>query len=269
MKKLITIDLDGTLLTQESTITDYSFQTIQKLTELGHTVVLATGRPLSGALPFHQQLGLMTPLITDNGGTITLPTENNRILKQAFIPKEIMHRLFIDSKAFVTSSFFCFNDVTYAYNYQNWIENHFAGICKEKLEHGDLSDFNIEPSGIIYFILREKQHHFERYVEREFGDILNFRSWGADQETAVYEIYLKSVSKSTAIQYLINLYGFKHEDWIAFGDAVNDIDMIADAHWGVAMKNASLEVKAVANDQTDWTNHEDGVANYLIRYFNL
>ncbi len=45
--------------------------------------------------------------------------------------------------------------------------------------------------------------------------------------------------------------------------------MIRDAHLGVAMLNGVDEVKAVCKDMTKYTHDEDGIANYLIKYFNL
>jgi Cof subfamily protein (haloacid dehalogenase superfamily) len=269
MKKLISIDLDGTLLNHQSELSELSIKTIEYLKTQGHIVMLATGRPLSGALRYYQLLNLNTPLVTDNGGTITNPSDLNYVTKQSFIPKDVMHQLFIDSKNFITSSFFCFNDITYAYNYQSWIENHFAGINKDALHHGDLSEFNVEPSGIIYFILREKQSYFENYIKENFDDMLNFRSWGADTHTAVYEVYLKSVSKSSAIKKILKDYNMSPNDWIAFGDAINDTEMIKDAGFGVAMKNGCDEVKSVAKDFTKFSNDDDGVANYLIELFKI
>jgi 5-amino-6-(5-phospho-D-ribitylamino)uracil phosphatase len=269
MKKLISIDLDGTLLNHQSQISNLSKKTIQQLIELGHIVILATGRPLSGTIDFYKELKLNTPLITDNGGFINHPKDSNFPVKQSFIPKNIMHELFNYSKDFVTSSFFCYNDITYAYQYHPWIEDHFSGVYKDRIIHGDLTSFDLEPSGLIYFILREKQKEFETYIENQLNDHLLYRTWGADQKTAVYEVYLNSVSKSSAIRYVLDYYQIDQKDWISFGDAINDLEMIQDANLGVAMKNGDPLVKEVAKDMTLYTNDEDGVAKYLISYFNL
>ncbi|NLJ19249.1 HAD hydrolase family protein, partial [Globicatella sulfidifaciens] len=56
---------------------------------------------------------------------------------------------------------------------------------------------------------------------------------------------------------------------LAFGDENNDLEMLEYAGLGVAMKNATEEIKAAANDITRLTNDEDGLADYLIRYFDL
>jgi len=64
-------------------------------------------------------------------------------------------------------------------------------------------------------------------------------------------------------------YNIPMRNTISFGDGLNDIDMLSEAAIGVAMKNASNEVKGYANDVTDYTNNEGGVGKYLAKYFNI
>ena len=64
-------------------------------------------------------------------------------------------------------------------------------------------------------------------------------------------------------------YNIPERNTIAFGDGLNDIDMLSEAAVGVAMKNADREVQGYARDVTDYTNNEGGVGKYLIKFFNL
>ena len=57
--------------------------------------------------------------------------------------------------------------------------------------------------------------------------------------------------------------GINNNDIIAFGDGLNDVVMIENVGFGVAMKNALDEVKNKANDITLDDNNNDGVVNYL------
>jgi len=93
--------------------------------------------------------------------------------------------------------------------------------------------------------------------------------WGKDQKHAIYEIYLKHISKASAIEIVRQYYDIDHKNTIAFGDGVNDIEMIEYAHLGVAMKNAMSEVIDVSNDITKDTNDHHGIANYLVKHFDL
>ena len=69
-------------------------------------------------------------------------------------------------------------------------------------------------------------------------------------------------SKAAALHWLLERWGLSLDEVIAFGDDVNDVEMVAEAGLGVAMANAVPEVKAVA-DRITTTNDEDGVAAVL------
>ena len=70
---MIALDLDGTLLRSDNTISDYTVDTIKKIQEKGHKVVIATGRPYRMALEHYRRLQLETPMITFNGSLTHLP----------------------------------------------------------------------------------------------------------------------------------------------------------------------------------------------------
>ncbi len=267
---MITIDLDGTLLSARGTITETTKQVIDKVRNLGHVVVIATGRPFSGAYPKYTALGLDTPLITDNGGSIQNPVDPSFPRQRTFIPKELMHDLFAFSKDMLDSAFFSLDDVVYAYKYERRLEAFFAetnpsGIVIEK----PFDELDVEPSGIIFLVRMGDHKTFETYIDTKLCHTLSYRLWGTDRKHAIYEVYLKHISKASAISYLLDHYGFKQEQWIAFGDGTNDVEMIRDAHLGVAMKNACEEVISVSDDITTNDHDNDGVARWLISYFNL
>ena len=114
-----------------------------------------------------------------------------------------------------------------------------------------------------------QKESLETYIKENHGDTISFRLWGAGHKHAIYEIYLKHVSKSSALNYLLDYYNIERSNLIAFGDGINDIEMIRDAGIGVMMKNGTWELKGVSKDQTELTNDEDGIANYLIKHFEL
>ena len=72
-KKILFLDLDGTLLTDSKDITEENLAAIQKATELGHAIVVCTGRPLVSTAKQVEKLGLTAPgcyAITSNGALI-------------------------------------------------------------------------------------------------------------------------------------------------------------------------------------------------------
>ena len=72
-KKMIALDLDGTLLNYESKLSDFTIDTIKKISALGHKVIITTGRPYRMAHTYYKQLELDTPMINFNGSLTHLP----------------------------------------------------------------------------------------------------------------------------------------------------------------------------------------------------
>lgn len=269
MKHLIACDLDGSLLNHRGELTQKSIDVLNKLREMGHTVVIATGRPFEGAVPKYLQIGLDTPLITDNGGSIENPMDPSFAKQKTYMPLHIVRELFNHTKDFIVSAFFSENKIVYAYKYDKKLEEYFSGMASASVIECEFNKLTVEPTGLVYLIDEKHMKNLEDYINNSFNQTLSTRLWGVDNGLALYEIYLRHVSKSSALKYLLNYYHMTEDQLIAFGDGINDIEMIRDAHLGVAMKNGLDVVKAVSRDITKLSNDEDGIAEYLISYFNL
>ncbi|WP_366920599.1 HAD-IIB family hydrolase, partial [Streptococcus pneumoniae] len=74
-KKIIAVDLDGTLLNSDSQISDFTKETIKKVAEKGHQIIITTGRPYRMSKDFYHELGLNTPMINFNGSLTHLPDQ--------------------------------------------------------------------------------------------------------------------------------------------------------------------------------------------------
>ncbi|MBE0700716.1 MAG: HAD family phosphatase [Acholeplasmataceae bacterium] len=269
MKYLIACDLDGSLLNSRGEITKKTIKVLTMLKDQGHKVVLATGRPFSGAYPKYEELNLDTPLITDNGGSIQNPTDSSFAKQKTYIPLDMMHQLFTFSKPYLASAFFSVDDTVYAYRYDERLQGFFSGTRARNIIQKDFDQLTVEPTGIVFLVFVDHQALFEGYIEAHLRQTLSYRQWGTDRKYAIYEVYLRHISKSSAIKYLLDHYGMTYNQVIAFGDGVNDVEMIRDAHLGIAMKNGMDDVKRVAKDITEFTNDEDGIAKYLVKFFDL
>ena len=71
--KIIAVDLDGTLLNSQSQLSDFTKETIKKVSQKGHKVIIATGRPYRMAYHYYKELELDTPMINFNGSLTHLP----------------------------------------------------------------------------------------------------------------------------------------------------------------------------------------------------
>lgn len=92
-------------------------------------------------------------------------------------------------------------------------------------------------------------------------DIANITFW----HDGAVDIVPKDVTKASGIKGVLDYYKISKEETIAFGDADNDIDMLKYCEHGIAMGNASEEVKKVADYITS-DIEEDGIYNACIHY---
>jgi len=82
------------------------------------------------------------------------------------------------------------------------------------------------------------------------------------------EINQIGANKATAMKYIATYYNIPIKNTIAFGDGLNDKEMLFEASMGVAMKNAKGTVKTYAKDTTDYSNNDAGVGKYLEEFFS-
>ncbi|MFA5693061.1 MAG: HAD family hydrolase [Acholeplasmataceae bacterium] len=268
-KHLIAIDLDGTLLDSNSEISNENKEVIKTLSNLGHMVVLATGRPYHATIDYYYELELKTPVITDNGGNIREPLNNNFQTVVDGIPVLINHKLFNFTKPFLESAFYSYGKYVYAYNYLERLHKIFMGSEKANIIHEDFDKLMHTPTGMIYLVKNEFLDDFENFLKTELNEEVNFRLWGKDSKHGVYEIYKKGSSKLSAINWIRKHFNINEDNVISFGDGINDIEMIGGVKLGVAVSNAHESVKEKAKYLSPYSNDENAVALFLKEYFKL
>lgn len=266
---MIACDLDGTLLDVNSELTNNTVNYIKKLSKEGHKIVISTGRPFRGCYHYYQALELDTPIITDNGGSIENPRDPHFKKITLTIPKRIIDKLFLFAEPFTKTAFYSVDNGLYVYKPSdrlNWLyhENEDTFFVDRPFTHPD----NPEPSGVMYIVDVAFKKTFEEFILNDCDGILQFRDWGSDAKNAIFEIYQKRTSKGEAVELVRQHYGFEPDQVIAFGDGLNDVDMIQIVSHGVAMKNGVDEVKAVAKAITYKPNTEEGVIDYLQSILN-
>ena len=97
---MIALDLDGTLLNNESQLSDYTIDVIQKVKKAGHTVLIATGRPYRMAEKFYRQLQLDTPMINFNGSLTHIPGKQWDFEQKILIDKQYLIDFLDNEKSF-------------------------------------------------------------------------------------------------------------------------------------------------------------------------
>ena len=257
--KLITIDIDDTLVNTAKQVTPRVKAALQEATAQGVKVVLTTGRPLPGVQEYLDELGLNHQddqyAITYNGGVVQ--TTNGEELGG----KELAYSDYLRLREVA--------DELGAYLQVETIDAAYTS-AKEINYWASRENFLIKMPLIIKPV--DEMDPNDHYVKFMFiGDEADIDSWRdalpADVKEAYYivkstpqhlEFMHKDATKGSGLLTLAAKLGIDRSETMALGDQQNDVTMIESAGLGVAMGNAVPEVKAVADVETT-TQNADGV----------
>lgn len=266
MYKLIAIDMDGTLLNSEKKISPANFNAIQQAKKNGVKVVLASGRPLVGFKRYLQELDLISD---DNyavafNGALVQTSEGSEIISKTTLTLEdykyiynLSKKLKVNIHALTESSVISPKDTRFTRHEAEM--NHIPN---------DIIPVDDVPVGttIVKVMFVDEPEIIDDIIEKIPEEIRS--KYTVVRSAPFYLEFLhKSVNKGVGVAALAEKLNIKQEEVICIGDEGNDIHMIKYAGLGVAMGNASPQVKKVANFITK-TNEQDGVA-FIINKFIL
>ena len=267
-KKIMSLDLDGTLLNKESQLSDYTISTIKKVKEAGHTVLIATGRPYRMAEQYYKQLELDTPMINFNGSLVHLPGQNWQWEQNILIDKQYLLD-FLEEEERFEADFIAGeykNKFFITQNHLDKVDPSLLGveqITPDTLIKPEL--ITSDPHSILMQTRAADKYALAEEMRSYFKDQLEINTWGGPLN--ILETCAKGVTKASALTYVLDLFQADREDLIAFGDEHNDIQMLQLAGVGYAMKNCSQTLLPYADRMTEFSNDQDGVARELERLF--
>ena len=267
-KKVIALDLDGTLLNSDSQLSDFTKETIKKISEKGHRVVITTGRPYRMALEFYKELELNTPMINFNGSLIHIPEKKWNFEKSFTLDKSFLLDM-VERKDEIEADFIAGeyrNKFFITAPNEKIADPKLFGIENFKPENQFQSHLVTEnPNAILLQTRAADKYALAEEMNAFYQHELSINTWGGPLN--ILECSPKGVNKAFALQYLLNIFNVDRQNLIAFGDEHNDTEMLAFAGTGYAMKNASQTLLPYADQQLDRTNDQDGVAHKLIQLF--
>ena len=257
--KAIISDLDGTLLNSEHKISDYTKRVIKSIIDSGIKFFIATGRHHTDVLAIKKILDLESTMITSNGARVH-DQNNNEILARN-IPLSISREI-IDLKL---------NDEihTNLYAGDHWYTEKIASWTEEfHTESGftyTLANFeDLKNTFITKFFYLHEDPKVMADLEKKFKKLYSNKLNITMSLPICLEIMAKDVSKGTAITEILKLEGIKIEETIAFGDGLNDLEMLGLVGKGFIMKNGSQLLKDnLPHLEVIESNSSDGVAKKL------
>ena len=276
MIKIIAFYLYGTLLTSQKTIDPRTMAAIEKAKQAGMHIVIASGRDKNGCRFVYEPLGLEQGphfLALVNGQILYDFEKKEYDLDDVLLPEDGLKIQEVCRKYNVEGIFCC------GYDFYSYISR--LGRIKKTVKtivRGEPADYGLKAGAshrnfidlpykdiiltqdINKVCLVHSASFFDKNLDNLKADLKDYDVLLVGPEWL--EIMPKGVSKASALDKIARKLGYTMENVMAFGDAENDVEMLAKAGIGVAMGNAMDTAKAAANVVTK-TNDENGIGEVI------
>lgn len=224
--------------------------------------MIATGRPYRLSSQYYKELALHSPIVNFNGAFLHHPLDPayQDGYHQA-IDLSIVHELLDYTNQFPLSNIAAeVQDNVFLARGDDSVPANFKAGGGE-VHIGNLrGKINADPTSLLFFGQTDQLDVISKHFDDTLSHIISYHTWGASWPAV--EVVKYGIHKAIGVREAAKSLGFDVKDIIAFGDEMNDLEMLDYAGTGVAMGNAVSAAKNVANTVTA-TNEEDGIAVYL------
>lgn len=257
--KLITIDIDDTLVNTAKQVTPRVKAALNEATAQGVKVVLTTGRPLPGVQEYLDELGLNNRddqyAVTYNGGVVQTTSG------KALGGQELSYDDYLTLREVANDlgAYLQVETLDAAYTTDDTI-NYWASrenfLIKMPLHVTDMAEMDPNDHYVKFMFIGDEAD-VDRWREA-LPQAIRDKYYIVKSTPQHLEFMHKDAAKGSGLLALAELLGIDRSETMALGDQQNDLTMIEAAGLGVAMGNAVPEVKAIADVETT-TQNEDGV----------
>jgi Cof subfamily protein (haloacid dehalogenase superfamily) len=259
LPRLFFFDLDGTLLTSDRRVTPRTRAAIDAVKARGARVTLSTGRVFSSARPYADAMGADAPLVLYNGARVQAPG-TGEVLREWRIDVEVA-RAALDALAGWDVHVSLFQDE--GIYIPGWSERARESAAKDGVTFTVASDLRQKlhrpPLKMMLIGDADRMEDLRRHLSERLpaGAVSIVRT-----EPTYVELWHKDASKAVAARTIADDLGIPMSEVAAFGDNLNDLDLVRAAGLGVAMANAVPELKRAAAREAP-SNDAEGVASVL------
>jgi 5-amino-6-(5-phospho-D-ribitylamino)uracil phosphatase len=286
--KLIAVDVDGTLLRSDGNISDRTRQSLREAVDRGASLVVATGRRRRTALPIVERLALPHLLASSQGAVVW---QQEDVLSHSHLPRASA-RIALDviresgmacvifGNALREEVLWVAGDWRANERLAKYLQTGTSGSNSRLMREFSDEAFDHDPIQFIVFDTIERLEALNEALTghappppspeppAQPGPEASHPLWrvifSRNQFTAggAIEIVGPNTSKASALAFLCNHLGVTREQVVAFGDNINDVEMLEFAGLGIAMANGTDEAFHAA-DRIGPSNDEDGIAQVL------
>lgn len=259
---LIGLDIDGTLVHDDGFLSEAVTKEVRRVRDLGHEVMIATGRAAANAVPVVRDLGLDSGFVVSSNGAVTVELDDNHprgfkpVDVVTFDPAEVLKQLI----EHLPEAHFAVEDVDGSYRFHRPFPTYALGDQNFETPLEELMHHRVSRVVVL-----SPQHDVDEFLGLVARIGLASVSYAIGY-TAWLDISPHGVSKASALEKQRNRLGISSEQVLVMGDGRNDIEMF---HWAksggglaFAMGQAPEEVQLAASDVTSSVT-DDGVARVL------
>lgn len=267
MFHVVASDLDGTLLNPQHSLSAYTKRVLQALRKDGINFVFATGRHHIDVAQMRENMEIDAFMITSNGARVH-DSQGNLIYSKSVEPNlvsEIAQIAMNDPLVY-----------THVYRGDEWLINKEDEYSLSFFQESNFNyqlfnplDFTVDDVAKVYFTTTDDALYphlveLKNRLEAKYGSQISVTF----STLNCLEVMGNQVSKGYALQAVVERLGFTLQDSIAFGDGMNDLEMLSMAGKGCLMQNASTELKAKLPElEVIGSNADEAVPHYLSKLF--
>lgn len=252
--KLIVTDLDRTLLRSDKTISSYTAAALCRCKDNGIKLAFATARPIRTVQPYLEQIPFDAG-IYHNGALVYV---NGALIASHSIDIDCAKKLLMQIKESIPESklacemqdtLYADFDVSGLWSNKGVVRSGFSDLPNNSVDKIMVSVDSLEQANTVRSMLPD--HMYMHLADR-----------------LLCMIMVRNATKIKAVETVARCFGFGLDDIIAFGDDLNDIEMLIGCGTGVAMDNGGEQAKAVA-DYVCAANDDDGIAKWIETYLKV
>ena len=253
MIKLVASDMDGTLLDENSQVPPETFDLIKRLDEAGIRFTVSSGRRLDTLREFLAPVADRIDFVASNGAQVMVAGE--------LVDREVFSHMALKRLKKVVDMFDCLHMALFDEKNSYLLdepERFELEADKDLRQAVVVHEVPAPETAIIkasvYCDMPGSVMDMAYVLERELGDAFVFapsgRSW--------IDVMQKGVSKATGLQQVLERRGIRADQVMAFGDSMNDYELLTSVGHPVAMGNGRYAVKQIS-ERTVGTNVEHAV----------
>lgn len=278
MSRIYVSDLDGTLLRNNGMVSDFSKQNLTRLLKEGMNFTAASARSVVAMQKILKDIPIQFPIIEFNGAFISdLETGRHEIINEMdrYLVPEILTLIKRYKCLPFISTFNGQEDCLYYESLMNegmsWYRNDRSKASDKRLRQiFSLSD-TLQEHVICFTVINRENALTQLAAEimDTFSDKVEVHLFENQYSPGWYwlTVHDRRATKDQAIRILLDKAGLNPADLTVFGDHSNDIKMFKLAGTGIAVANATDELKQYATSIVG-TNEEDSVVRYLMQEHN-